>query len=113
MLLCFFLLIVVISFVIFKVNHGYQTIEDCKVYVAYKHRHCQRQRGASRGREEGGTGRDGASSAGHFLKPLGIFNHPECQRLVVGTVSVKFTSDVFTHSCSPALERFRRFHRHV
>lgn len=61
MLLCFFLLTVVISFVIFKVNHGYQTIEDCKVYVAYKHRHCQRQRGASRGREEGRGGQEGTA----------------------------------------------------
>lgn len=56
MLLCFFLLIVVISFVIFKVNHGYQTIEDCKVYVAYKHRHCQT---AKKGIEGEGGGEEG------------------------------------------------------
>lgn len=41
----FFLLIVVTCFVIFKVNHEYQTIEDCKVYVTYKHRHCQTAKG--------------------------------------------------------------------
>lgn len=53
----FFLLIVVICFVIFKVNHGYQTIEDCKVYVTYKHRHCQ----TAKGEQEREGGREGTA----------------------------------------------------
>ena len=63
----FFLLIVVICFVIFKVNHGYQTIEDCKVYVTYKHRHCQ----TAKGEQEKEGGREGGDGTAQVL--LAIF----------------------------------------
>ncbi len=93
----FFLLIVVICFVIFKVSHGYQTTEDCKVYVTYKHRHCQ----TAKGEQEGGRGQDSASSAGHCLKPLNTFNDLECQLLVTGTLMVKFTIVLHRNICFP------------
>lgn len=104
----FFLLIVVICFVIFKVNHGYQTIEDCKVYVTYKHRHCQTAKGEQE-REGGREGGDSASSAGHLLQLLNTFNNLECQPLVIGTLMVKFTIVSYRNSCFPVSNRTLEF----
>lgn len=104
----FFLLIVVICFVIFKVNHGYQTIEDCKVYVTYKHRHCQTAKGEQE-REGGREGGDSASSAGHLLQLLNTFNNLECQPLVIGTLMVKFTIVSYRNSCFPVSNRTSEF----
>lgn len=72
-LFSFFLLIVVTCFVIFKVNHEYQTIEDCKVYVTYKHRHCQTAKGEQRG--AGIRRRTAQVLLAIGQKPLGLFNN--------------------------------------
>lgn len=68
------LIIVVTCFVIFKVNHGYQTVEDCKVYVTYKHRHCQ----TAKGKWGGGVGLGGGTAQvllAVFSSPLNTFNN--------------------------------------